>query len=589
MARTRPLIAFALLAAAAGAPPLAAGATYRSSIAALRVGHWIEVRGALAPGGGFVGEEVELLQPQDDSVLIGTVPPEATDPRRFRLLGVAVVTDEETRWRGVEPGQLAGVRVKIEGRLRGDGSLAASAVSARGAGRDRIGGRIDELRAEGPVVFARLVGVEVRLPSSFEHEERLDAIAEQPAPASQYRAAPRDEEDQFGDGVALGPTLRLTGQLEANGETEREVDLDSTEEAEREVAALRARLRLDWESPGGRLSAALEARGAQEWTFADAGDTSHGDASLGEAYLAWELIAGGALELVAGRQDFDDEREWIYDENLDAVRLFAEGERVRFELAAGTTLFDGSPREEETTTYLAYLANADRKRRVAAWAMLRDADLAVPEKTGHLGVRAGGRWLPGTESWLELALFRGERETAAGTVDLEGWGIDVGLTAKPDWLEPFYLAVGYARGSGGEVTAARDETFRQTGLQDNNARFGGVTSFKYYGELFDPELANLRVLTAAVGVRFFEKSSLDLVWHAYEQDSARRRLIDAGIDRRADGRHAELGWEADLVYGARELPWLDVEIVAARFEPGAAFPADAPAASFGKLQVRIRF
>ncbi len=575
-----------ILVAVLGMPrtSFAAEPIYRSSVLVVRVGHWIDATGKLAEDGTFVAEKVELFQPQED-LLTGVASEDEPNPRRFLLVGLVVTTDAKTHWRGLEPGQIKGVRIKVEGAIAADGSFRARAIAERDPGREHVGGRVDALDVSGGAPIARVLGVRVRLPAEIEHQEPLDAIAEAPDAGSRGDGAARDEDDLFGEGVALGRSLRLTGQLQLDGTSEQELDLDAEEDEDREFTGASARLRLDWQPLGGRISGAVEGRGAYVERFGDAGNDSTSTTTLGEAYLAFAGVAGRGSELVVGRQDFDDEREWIYDQNLDALRLLWRGERVRFELSASTTAFDGALREEAATNYIALFSNADRKRRLAAWIVHRDFDLATAERTTHAGVRATGRWLPASQSWLDVALFRGSR----GAVDLEGWGFDVGTTARPRWLGPFSFTVGYAFGSGGEVSAEKDRTFRQTGFHDNNAKFAGVTSFRYYGELVDPELANLRVVTAGIGVRFATKSSLDLVWHGYEQDSVRRRLVDTELDRRPDGVHADLGWEADLVLGSRELPWFDLEIVAAYFSPGAAFPADAQEALLGKIQMRFRF
>ena len=50
--------------------------------------------------------------------------------------------------------------------------------------------------------------------------------------------------------------------------------------------------------------------------------------------------------------------------------------------------------------------------------------------------------------------------------------------------------MGWAWGSGDqEPQSGNNGTFRQTGFQDNNDKWSGVTSFRYYGELVDPELS----------------------------------------------------------------------------------------------------
>jgi hypothetical protein len=72
------------------------------------------------------------------------------------------------------------------------------------------------------------------------------------------------------------------------------------------------------------------------------------------------------------------------------------------------------------------------------------------------------------------------------------------------------LTAAYAVGSGDDNPGHRvDGAFRQTGLQENEARWTGITRFKYYGELLDPELNNLTVVTVGLGLRPTKRSSLD--------------------------------------------------------------------------------
>ena len=69
--RAMPYLAAACLAALS--PPLRAADTLLSAADQLQVGHWLEVRGALAADGSFVGEKAELQQPQAEDLLIGTM------------------------------------------------------------------------------------------------------------------------------------------------------------------------------------------------------------------------------------------------------------------------------------------------------------------------------------------------------------------------------------------------------------------------------------------------------------------------------------------------------------------------------------
>lgn len=598
--RAWPYLAVACLAALS--PPLRAADPMLSAADQLKVGHWLEVRGALAPDGSFVGEKAELLQPQENDLLIGTVPATEHDPRHFTLLGCQVITDGQTKWLGLAPAAIGGARVKVEGLSDADGVLVASTVSTRGAGRDRVGSRVNGLRQDGTRAvgavpksgeampgrlgpIARMACLDVRLPAEIEHTEALAAIANTPAGGVDRLGLPRNDEDVFGKGVALGASTRLSGQLELTGSSERDFDLDATNDANRQLLESSARARLEWTPAESRLSGVIDVRAGDTREYTDALDSSNSTVKISEAYLALNDLLGVGSSLVVGRQDFDDTREWIYDQNLDAVRLLLTRPGLRFELSASTTLSDGSPLDESATNYTAVLSNGDNRRLLAAWVMQRDFDLATSEHSTHAGVRMVGKWLPSNDSWLEVASFRGKR----GPVALEGWAYDVGTTYRPKWTGPFSFTLGYAYGSGGRLTAEKDEAFRQTGFQDNNDKFAGVTSFRYYGELLDPELANLRISTLGLGMRFARRSSIDLVWHSYEQDSARRRLFDTQLDRRADGIHRELGWETDLVLGVREWTRVELEFVAAYFSPGAAFADDAKGAFLGKAQVRILF
>jgi alginate production protein len=114
-----------------------------------------------------------------------------------------------------------------------------------------------------------------------------------------------------------------------------------------------------------------------------------------------------------------------------------------------------------------------------------------------------------------------------------------------------------------------------------------VTSFRYYGELVDPELANLHVATLGIGARVARRASLDLVGHYYRQDEASEFLVSE-IDEEPDGEDRDLGWEVDLVYGDRRWEVWDLELVGGYFEPGDAF-SEEDGAFLGRIQVRFRF
>ncbi len=302
---------------------------------------------------------------------------------------------------------------------------------------------------------------------------------------------------------------------------------------------------------------------------------------LGESWVYLDDLFEVDFDIQAGRMDFDDRREWLYDQNLDGIRVYWTVGSWLAELSATTTLSDGKLRDENTNNYIAYVTDIDR--RFAAYIIHRDSDFLITEKKTHMGVRAFGNWPPKHESWLEISRMSGSR----GSTNLRGWGLDIGTTRAIG--KRWYITAGWAYGQGDENTGdGTDSTFRQTRLQDNNGKFGGVTSFRYYGELIDPELANLHIGTLGIGYLFTEKGSIDLIGHYYRQDKATRRILDSDIDQRPNGIDRELGWELDAVVGWRPVRAWDFEFVLGWFRPGKAFPIRDDA-WVTKLQVRYRY
>jgi alginate production protein len=562
---------------------LAAARADTYGIEDLREGLYIEVRGEFDQRGVFVGSEAELLEPDND-VIIGTVVEEPPRAGRFVLHGQEIAYSEKTDWENLRPEELHGSRIKVEGRYRGSRKFSAREIATRGKGRDRLGARIDAIHTAEGGVLLQLMRWDVFLPAGIKIESakppaELPLMPPRPvAPQDETT----DEADIFGSGIGLPHDLTLYGQLELDTVYEDEFDLDDAVDRDRIDLSASARLRLLWE-PTDRFTGMATVRAS--WLYRDDQDDdalTETDLMLGETWGWWRGVLGKDVDLIVGRQDFDDVREWIYDQDLDAVRFVVRKPWWRLDLSASTT-YDGSPRDESATNMVAYLSNGDNQRHLAAYAVYRDIDEPVDEQPLHLGARAIGEWLPQNDVWADVSGLSGERADDR----LNAYGLDLGTTWSPPALAPFSFTAGYAFASGDADPGGTDHGFRQTGFQDNTAKFAGVTSFQYYGELFDPELANMRILTAGVGARIATRTSLDLVWHQYQQDEPLASLIDAGVKPKPDGVDANLGTEVDLILGMRRFTDWDLEVVLGWFSPGDAFTQDDDAL-LGKIQLRYR-
>jgi len=587
---------------------LACPPVFQEGAGALTVGHFIEVRGEFAPDERFVAEKVELLDPNSE-VLIGTVPADQTDPTSLSLFGQYIEIEPDTEWKGIEPGPLAGQRVQIVGRWKGPRKFSARRIQPRGPGRDRIAGRINALKAVEGGLEAEVMIFHVFLPDGIEFESAKPVAEVQLAPAravgvpSEDSWLSRDEDDDFGRGTALSDTLRFMGQLELRTDIERDYDLRSDRDNDRDDFEGTARLRLVW-NPSEKLTGLVEARYRHLYRL----DTRNGvddtvidhSGTFGETWLQFrDVFDQPGFDVTVGRQDFDDLREWIYDENLDALRFTWLRPGWRLDLSASTTI-NGGRRNEESTNLIGYLSNNNEDEHLGLWTVYRDIGAfdattgSIPaERTWHTGARVIGAWVPDNEAWADFAYLKGERFGQ----DISAWGYDVGTTWFPGFADPYYVSIGYALGSGDNDGSGTDGNFRQTGFQDNTGRFGGVTSFRYYGELFDPELSNMGIFTLGLGRRFGQRISLDAVFHTYTQDAALdffspQPNIDANLNRRPNGIDAELGRELDLIFGYRQYRSWDLEVVGAWYDPGAAFDVpgvDSTDAYLLKIQLRYRF
>src|SRR5262249_40042966 len=285
---------------------------------------------------------------------------------------------------------------------KGPRKFVAKVVAARRAGRDRLGGRIDALTKVEGGWEARMLIYTVFLPDGLVvgHAQLLGSYplaverkgTAGPAPGSHHG----NEDELWGRGTPRSDPLRLGGQIEARSEDDDNSDLDDGKAGDRHDYLLRFRTRFDW-TPSRAVTGRLELRYDQLWRLDErTGDSSHQNGFLGETYLRWNDAFGTPhFDLTAGREKYSDPRRWIYHANIDTLHATWKERDFKLDVAAGTTVDDGSPRDEAAVDWLAYLSNRDRKEHLAAWALYRNigpydasSTQIVEEQNLHVGVRA---------------------------------------------------------------------------------------------------------------------------------------------------------------------------------------------------------
>jgi alginate production protein len=390
----------------------------------------------------------------------------------------------------------------------------------------------------------------------------------------------------------LTPSLRFGLDVSVESEYEGNFDLDRSRNADLLWVQPQANLALSFDD-GGAVRGFVELELKRRWLL-DAPDGLRRPSTqldVAQLYVVARTPVPG-MSLQVGRQRFEDEREWVYDEDLDAVRLFqvfgalALDASVSRRRLVDEDLLNAQRNERIDNYFLGARYAFDDDAEAGAYLLVRDDREARPEDLVHLGVRSFGELGRRVDYWFEAALARGKRRGRR----IRGHGFDIGGTWQiaRQWRPS--LTVGYAFGSGDESGSDRVEhDFRQTGLQDNSARFNGVTSFKYYGEVLEPELSNLRITTVGFGIRPSRRSSVDLVYHHYRQDIAEDELRDAAIEAVPDGDDVDIGHGLDLVIGYREIQDLKLELVLGAFFPGRAFDPATDDAYFGSFEVKYSY
>jgi alginate production protein len=573
-----PVLANALVAAAALALPSApaSAADWR----ALEPGRLVKVEGDWNDARGLVADQIGLRDGAGGDVEI-IAPLQTVDAAggAITALGLRIdVADAELRTAARSPLELAALSpgdwVEIDGVFTG-GSLRVKRVT-------RLDAPASDVEVEGPVSSAapaskhvEVAGIRVALGGDTE-------ITGGGREALVQRAV--DDDDATGSlWSAAGGRVRGGGRLEAALEPEDNFDLNARRAGDLTEAQWVGDFQVE-----ARAHPDLDAfvktgfTATRVLTDEEGDEADRFDWRFQQVYAVWQ--PGDDLALQLGRQDFDEPREWLYDENLDGARLHLRRGGLRAEASVSQRWNVDSRQLRDWTNWLLYLrAEIAPRWEVGAYALNRrnSADGAAEDPV-WIGVRSNGRLSSPVRHWVDLALLRG---TLDG-IERDAWAADAGLRVRLARSLGPTVTVGFAAASGA-VDEGRH--FRQTGLHDNNDKFGGVTSFRYYGELVDPELSNLSVATAGLGFRPLPSSSIDLVAHAYAQRQAWPRLSDASVDMRPTGLSTDIGRELDLIVGFEEIPNLDVEYVFAVFRPGDAYPAAAADARLHKLQLKFRF
>ncbi len=379
------------------------------------------------------------------------------------------------------------------------------------------------------------------------------------------------------------PYLTFGSQIEFEYKLDRNIDLDGSKDEDLSTIEPAINLAFSFD-PFSFLQAFVNLKIGGEFEIEDG--RSKKDRSIfeiEEAYLFFKDLFNDRFSFQIGRQQFDDERQWLYDAELDGARAFILhwGIVTQLSVSRGGIVNrdllrkDAGDKTNNFAVYSTYYFNEDTN--IAGYFLARDDTTGENNSPIFLGIHSDGEVTGDLDYWLELAYVTGKD----GNNNISGFGFDLGSTYAFDvTLEPS-ITLGYAFGS---------REFRQTGLQGNEGDFNGVVDFLYYGELFEPELSNMSIITAGTGINPTEETSIDIVYHYYIQTKALDELRDSNLDVEPNGLDKSLGSEIDLILGYEQKDEkLAIAISFGYFIPGSAFSSDAVNGFLTKLILAYEF
>jgi len=561
-------------------------------------------------GGRFEGERFHAtrfdVEDQDDEIEV-LAPLVETHPGGGRVGGVEFETNASSR---VLDGTgetipladlVPGSWVKAECKEK-DGRLLLRKIQMREEPglEEELQGRIDSIEkglrnlfiGGVPVVYDHGTPVvwktdEVPPPSLLPEDSEVAALFRKQKGVRKINRI-RDEDRRPEEQLVLGDFLTVGGEVRYDTEWRDNHDLNNDRHRDRLVHGVGGKLELSFDLAEG-LFGFVQVTHGQRFVHFDQDQNLDFDPEtrLGEAFLLAEDFPLPGVAVQVGRQTFDQGREWVFDHKLDAVRTYVNLDRALLELSVSEKLVQESNEEDDVWNLLAGLHAEPLPD--------QDAFLYLLQRTGgelvdldrfHYGLSLDGKMGTSVEYWLDAGGVSGKEDDTR----VQGYGFDAMVMKVFEGVSPEpSLVFGYARGSGDDrPDRGEDRSFRQTGLHDNNDKFNGVTSFRYLGELLRPELSNLQVFTAGVGLKA-EKDSVDLVYHHYRQVESADFLRDTRLRRRPDGTSPALGDELDLVIGIERWFPVEIELVLAWFTPGGAFGPRADDAWFGTFRVKWVF
>ncbi len=565
-----------------------------------RVGQAYEIELVTDKNGALTANDIEELPKPREPKLRGEIKSIVADSAVVRMFGINVKFTPETEFvmDGTEKYSFSslkqGQRVEISCKISDANEWIARKVSVTNIKKsDKVKGTVTRVAVDGKAPDTLYVSgisillvpeTDVNKPTSYREvakEELFGALAQD---------TPTEEIGR----LRVGNAIVVNGDYRQTFRTEKELDLsrrfDSNQSEIEPYLRMTAMGYINSE-----LRGLAQARVWKNFVISSEQDEASSSVKLEmtQLYLLAPNIGNTGFAAQVGRQNFESPREWLFDDYLDAARLYFFGVTpLRFEVAAIHAVNPLNPKFRTWTDLYGMVAvRLDKYNNISAYMLSRsDTDIRNREPIWW-GATYTGRIHSRFRPWANFAVMRGTdkgRPLNAYAFDLGGAYVATGTEWTPS------ITVGYAFASGDDLGSAdTDQEFRQTGYEDNASRFGGLSKSSIYGLVLNPELSNLAILTVGAGCRPFEQASLELFYRVYRQHHAAPDLQGTGLvdpPARPNGSNDDIGSAIDLIASSplilqsMRLVW-SIGI----FNPGDAYEPRQKRASVSRLEMNISF
>ncbi len=316
------------------------------------------------------------------------------------------------------------------------------------------------------------------------------------------------------------------------------------------------------------------------------------------------VLFNSYLSAKVGRMSFKDKRTWWYDNELDTLKLFYDSTILSWDVAVGTRLTDerasaGDQRvglegskyviahldyhyyyKHHFETFFVYEDNGQDKNPIGAVNDFTNR-ISSYSKLGWIGFRGYGELANSIEYWGDVAYVNGDIQNLqystnddgfavvvdASDVSVSGFGLDAGTLYK---LDNFGVGIAYAYGSG-DSSKSSQNIFLQSSISNNKSSMIGTTRYRYYGEMLDPQLSNMQIISLYAGTRIYGNTWIEANYHKYTQQVATTDLRSSSLIIQTNGIDKEIGEELDVILGGKYDNKTEAQLILSGFFGGDAF------------------